>query len=119
MFSAQCGVQSNGSEGYQLAMESLDRVSEEAKIVGEEMDAFFSRAVERLNTLNPGKFSLEELSKEIRRLVKLRLGYPVAKAITTVKRAPNAWNQYQNGNYERVKMELGAFLFPKIPYHFR
>ena len=91
-----------------LAMENMDASSPAAKIVGEELHAFFERARKRLNEIREA-VSLEESNKEIRRLVAFRLGFPTAKTVTGTKRSRSAWNEYQSDNYKRVKLESGIF----------
>jgi hypothetical protein len=91
-----------------LAMENMDASSPAAKIVGEELHAFFERARKRLNEIGE-EVSLEESNKEIRRLVAFRLGFPTAKTVTGKKRSPSTWNGYQSDNYKRVKLESGIF----------
>lgn len=91
-----------------LAMENMDDSSPAAKIVGEELHAFFERARKKLNEIREA-VSLEESNKEIRRLVAFRLGFPTAKTVTGTKRSPSTWNEYQSGNYKRVKLESGIF----------
>lgn len=89
-----------------LAMENMDASSPAAKIVGEELHAFFERARKRLNEIREA-VSLEESDKEIRRLVEFRLGFPTAKTVIGTKRSRNPWNEYECENYERVKSESG------------
>lgn len=91
-----------------LAMENMDAYSPAAKIVGEELDAFFERARKRLDDIRE-PVSLEESEKEIRKLVEFRLGYPTAKTVTGKKRSRTAWNEYLVDNYKRVKAESGIF----------
>lgn len=98
----------SGVNGYMLAMENMDASSPAAKIVGEELDAFFERARKRLNDIRE-PISLEESEKEIRKLVEFRLGYPTAKTVIGKKRSRSAWNEYQGNNYKRVKAESGIF----------
>jgi len=85
-----------------LTMKNMDDSSPAAKIVGEELHAFFERARKRLNEIKE-PVSIEESNREIRRLVEFRLGFPTAKTITGTKRSPSAWNEYVGGNYKRVK----------------
>ena len=47
------GFQKRGVNGYMLAMENMDASSPAAKIVGEELDAFFERAKKGLMKSNP------------------------------------------------------------------
>ena len=91
-----------------LAMENMDASSPAAKIVGEELHAFFERARKRLNEIRDD-VSLEESNKEIRRLVEFRLGFSTAKTVTGTKRSHSAWNEYLNDNYKRVKLKSGIF----------
>ena len=91
-----------------LAMENMDASSPAAKIVGEELHAFFERARKRLNEIREA-VSLEESNKEIRRLVAFRLGFPTAKTVTGTKRSRSAWNEYLGDNYKRIKLESGIF----------
>lgn len=103
-------------DGYKLAMEHIDASSPEAKMVGEELDAFLSRLREKLNEINGESVSLDELSKTIIKLVASRLGNPTARTIMTAKRSPNVWNLYLRDNYENVKTGMhGISLFPNIP----
>lgn len=103
-------------DGYKLAMEHIDASSPEAKMVGEELDAFLSRLREKLNEINGESVSLDELSKTIIKLVASRLGNPTARTIMTAKRSPNVWNLYLRDNYESVKTGMhGISFFPNIP----
>lgn len=102
--------QRKGLNGYMLAMENMDTSSPAAKIVGEELHAFFERARKKLNEIREA-VSVEESNKEIRRLVAFRLGFPTAKTVTGTKRSPSAWNEYQSDNYKRIKLESGIFFF--------
>lgn len=89
-------------------MEDIDNYSDAAKIVREELDIFFRKTRERLNAISYESVSLDDLSKEIRQIVSYRLGFPNAKAVTSLKRSPNDWNIYQKDNFKRVKTELGT-----------
>ena len=92
-----------------LAMENMDASSPAAKIVGEELHAFFERARKRLNEIR-NDVSLEESNKEIRRLVTFHLDFLITKTIIDTKRSRNAWNEYLSDNYKRVKLESDIFL---------
>jgi hypothetical protein len=96
------GTTPKKSPGYLRAMEDIDNYSDAAKIVREELDIFFRKTRERLNAIS------DDLSKEIRQIVSYRLGFPNAKAVTSLKRSPNDWNIYQKDNFKRVKTELGT-----------
>ncbi len=91
-----------------LAMEKMDASSPAAKIVGEELPAFFERARKRLNEIREAVL-LEESNKGIRRLVAFPLGFPTVKTVTGTKRSRSAWNEYLGDNYKKVKLESGIF----------
>jgi hypothetical protein len=79
----QIRVSLKGEElnGYMLAMKNMDDSSPAAKIVGEELHAFFERARKRLNEIKEPA-SIEESNKEIQKLVEFHLVFPAAKTIT-------------------------------------
>jgi hypothetical protein len=94
----------------------LNALPPESKIIGEELDAFITKARQRLNELKP-EVPLDELSREIRDLVALRFVLPTARTASTTKRARNSWNNYTSNNYKSVKMALGISPFLKTSSH--
>jgi hypothetical protein len=95
--------------GYLLAMDNMDAASPEAKIVGDLLDTFFSDCRRRLNEIKSDTVPLDQLSKEIRKLIAFRFGLATAKTVTGTKRSSNAWNQFQSRNFKSAKFELGTY----------
>jgi hypothetical protein len=98
-----------GSENpdYSHAMDKLNTVSTEAKIVGEELEEFFARCRERINELPSfvdSTISSTDMNESIKKIMAFRLGYPIAKSLTMLPREPNPWNIYVKDNFQE-KME--------------
>jgi len=88
---------------FEHAQYLLDQASPAAKIVGEELDAFFEKAKHRLEEELPQYRNMDpaQISDDIRKAVAFRFGYPVAKQLTKVRRKQNSWNAFVNENYKR------------------
>ena len=99
--------------GYEFSKTLLEKVSDEClTIVKEELEDFMQRTRDRLNLVKPG-LSVDELSKEVCRLVSFYFGNPSARIMTGTKRAPNEWNKFIHENFSKAKAELGTY-FPFI-----
>jgi len=88
---------------FENAQYLLDQASPAAKIVGEELDAFFENARRRLAEELPQYQNMDpaQISDDIRKAVAFRFGYPVAKQLTKVRRRQNSWNAFVNENYKK------------------
>jgi len=110
-------IQPNGTvpsactrDGYDLSRYFLDECCSESKIVQEELENFFERTRTRLNLVGQCSTSIEELAKEVRKLVAFHFGNPAAKTMTNMKRASNSWNKFEAQHFKEIQAELGTCL---------
>jgi hypothetical protein len=98
------------TDAYALAQEKLNALSAASGIIGEELENFFFTVRKRLNEVSLN-IPIDEVSKTICNLVALRFGVPTARKVIRRKRARNRWNEYEKGNYKRLKCAMGIPTF--------
>jgi hypothetical protein len=92
---------------YSYIMDKFNNISMEVKIIGEELEEFFTRYHERINEL-PGfidsTISIIDINESIKKIIVFRLDYSIIKSLIILSHESNPWNIYIKDNFQE-KME--------------